>query len=140
MYFSTGEEKHSVFPCPATLETNHAAENAAPAPRLYRFEDVVYAAPLDAFDNPLGEGTLKVELRTYRIRKTTPCGAWLDIGRFVKNSGRKRFAWPTEAEALASFMARKQRQLGILKAQVSRVERAMAMIVHRATQEKKISP
>ena len=94
---------------------------------FYRYEDVVYASPLDEFDNPTGPGRLEVVRRRYRVVKATPCGVWLDIGRFVKTSGRKRFAWPTEAEALVSFQARKQRQLSILRAQASRVERALAM-------------
>lgn len=103
---------------------------------FYRFEDVVYAASLDEFDDPTGR--LEVVRRRYRVVKTTPCGVWLDIGRFVKTSGRKRYAWPTEAEALVSFQARKQRQLYILRAQASRVERALAIAARRtAAQVKK---
>ncbi len=106
---------------------------------FYRFEDVVYAASLDEFDNPTGPGRLEVVSRRYRVVKTTPCGVWLDIGRFVKTSGRKRYACPTEAEALVSFQARKQRQLYILRAQASRVERALAIAARRtAAQVKKV--
>lgn len=101
---------------------------------FYRFEDVVYAASLDEFDNPTGPGRLEVVRRRYRVVKTTPCGVWLDIGRFVKTSGRKRYAWPTEAEALVSFQARKQRQLYILRAQASRVERALAIAARRTAE------
>lgn len=94
---------------------------------FYRFEDVLHAAPVDEFDNPTGPAKLSVRLSKFRVERETPCGVWLDIGRFVKTSGRKRFAWPTEAEAMESFKARKQRQLRILNAQVGRVERALAL-------------
>ncbi len=94
----------------------------------YRFEDVVYAPMLSEYDEWVGPGRLVVVLRRYRVVKVTPCGVWLDIGRFVKTAARKRFACPTEAEARESFLARKQRQLSILQAQASRVERAIAMV------------
>jgi len=93
----------------------------------YRFEDVVYASMLNEYDEPTGPGRLEVVLRSYRVVKATPCGVWLDIGRFVKTAARKRFACPTEAEALESFVARKSRQLSILEAQAGRVERALGM-------------
>jgi hypothetical protein len=93
----------------------------------FRFEDVVYASMLDEYDEPTGPGRLEVVRRSYRVVKHTPCGVQLDIGRFVKTAARKRYACPTEAEALESFLARKTRQLSILPAQASRVERAIAL-------------
>lgn len=94
---------------------------------FYRYKDIVYAAPLDESGDPIGQGRLEVALHTYRVVTTTPKGVWLDIGRFVLTSGRKRFAWPTQAEAMTSFLARKERQLSILRAQANRVERAIAL-------------
>jgi hypothetical protein len=100
----------------------------------YRFEDVVYASMPDEYDEPTGPGRLEVVLRRYRVVKVTPCGVQLDIGRFVKTTARKRFACPTEAEALESFKARKRRQLGILQAQASRVQRALDIVARRTPQ------
>lgn len=93
----------------------------------FRYEDVRYAPMLDESECPRDGGRLEVVLRTYRVRKVTLCGVQLDIGRFVLSSGRKRFAWPTQAEALVSFRARKQRQLSILRAQAARVEEALRL-------------
>ena len=94
---------------------------------FYRYEDVAYASFPDDYEGRASPGRLEVRLSHFKVIKATPCGVQLDIGRFVKTSGRKRFAWPTKAEALESFKARKQRQLGILRAQASRAERALAM-------------
>ena len=94
----------------------------------YRFDDVMYAPMPSEYGEWVGPSTLEVELRKYQVVKVTPCGVWLDVGRFVKTAARKRFACPTEAEARESFLARKRRQLSILNAQVSRVERAIQRV------------
>lgn len=63
------------------------------------------------------------------VLRRTPKGVWInDYGteRFVLNDAKKQFACPTEEEAKTSFLARKNRQLGILRAQVRDVERAMS--------------
>lgn len=96
----------------------------------YRYDDIRYAAPLDEYENPRGPGRVAVELRSYQIQRVTPKGVWLSryfgAPRFVRLSARKRFAYPTPEEALESFMARKTRQLSILRAQAEKVERALA--------------
>jgi hypothetical protein len=45
--------------------------------------------------------------------------------KFVLKDARKRFACPTPEEAMESFIARKKRQRGILKAQLVHVEEAI---------------
>lgn len=96
----------------------------------YRYDDIRYAAPLDEYENPMGPGRVAVELRSYQVQRVTPKGVWLSryygSPRFVRLSARKRFAYPTPEEALASFMARKLRQLSILHAQAENVEQALA--------------
>jgi hypothetical protein len=72
-----------------------------------------------------------VLLETHYVAKRTPKGAWITDKfdfrkkRFVLDTGRKRFAYPTKEEAKESFLARKRRQLFILKAQVENVELAV---------------
>lgn len=64
-----------------------------------------------------GETILCVELPVLR---ETPKGKWVDeygISKFVLNDSHKRYAHETKINALVSFIARKTRQLGILKAQ-----------------------
>lgn len=96
----------------------------------YRYEDQRFAAPLDEFENPIGETRVALALREYPVLRTTPSGVWLDVygqERFVKAAARKRFACPTKEEALVSFQARKQRQLRILESQVRLVKKAIYM-------------
>ena len=101
---------------------------------MYRYEDVAYAAPFD--ETGTLPGTVKVELRTYKVVKRTPKGAWVvpiyaghwhadDDRRFVLAKSRKRFACPTIEEARASFVARKRAQIRIYKARIERAESAL---------------
>lgn len=96
----------------------------------YRYEDVQYAASLNEYDEPVGQGALRVKLRRYRVLKRTPKGVWLEYGygnhgRFVLTEARKRFACPTEEQAMESFIARKERQAKIYSAKLKRAELAL---------------
>ena len=69
-------------------------------------------------------------LQTHYITKRTAKGCWvghLQYGEkhFILDSGVKRYAYPTKEEAKTSFLARKRRQLAILKHQVKAVEHAV---------------
>ena len=67
----------------------------------------------------------------FRVLKHTPKGVQLEYEhhkpRFVLLDARKRFACPTEEEAMVSFLARKKRQLSILKAQAKHVEEVLRL-------------
>lgn len=101
----------------------------------YRYEDVQYAPRLDENENAMDSGMLSVELRSFAVAKTTPKGVWLrQFGgddRFVRREARKRFACPTQKEALESFIARKERQQSILSAQLNRVTSALFIAKNR---------
>lgn len=64
-----------------------------------------------------------VYLHAFRVLRRTPKGVWVETEgypryeRFVLDSGRRRFCYPTLEEAWASFLKRKERQLLILSAQ-----------------------
>lgn len=96
---------------------------------LFRYVDVVYAAPFDETGH--GTGTVKVELREYPIVRRTPKGVWISGAdtctgeRFVLTKARRRFACPTVTEARASFIARKKAQIRILNAQLRRAQKAL---------------
>jgi hypothetical protein len=105
----------------------------------FRYEDVKYAPSLNEFDEPIGEGRLAVEMRQYKVIRETPKGAWIsqywpntsfssDEEKFVRNNSVKKFAYPTKEEARIGFIARKNAQLRILKAGVSRAEKALALM------------
>lgn len=101
----------------------------------YRVRDGRYAPPLDEWDRPVGSGRTYLSVERYQVLKETSKGVWLGSTRygkrFVLRDSRKRFACPTVAEALTSFLARKKRQLGILRAQQDQVETAIHMAQRR---------
>lgn len=77
-----------------------------------------------------------IGLAEWEVFKKTPFGVWIkpcilgDItittksksAKFILNGSRKKFAWPTIEEARTSFKARKNRQMALLKAQVTTLE------------------
>ena len=98
----------------------------------YRYEDRIYAPPIDEFGDVCGKGRVEVLQRELRVIKFTPKGAWLDVGfgekRFVLRNCRKRYACPTIAEAKESFRQRKLRQRGIYQARVDHADRCLRII------------
>ena len=88
-----------------------------PRPVFYRYQESMHA-----------ECSVRLDLHEYVILKTTKHGAWIDVWgvkKFVKLDARKRYACPTKEEALASFRARKQRQIKLLRAQLTKAETAL---------------
>jgi hypothetical protein len=93
---------------------------------FYRYEDIVYA--------DIG---VRINERKFKLLKETPCGYWIlpdwgynypeseEFKRWVSKVSKKRFAYPTKEEALVSYMARKKRQIEILKSQLKRAEIAL---------------
>lgn len=73
-------------------------------------------------------GRVDVITMAYPITKTTGRGWWIDVHgrrRWVSASGKKRFALPTQEEAVTSFQARKRRQIAILTAQLARARKCL---------------
>ena len=114
--------------------TRGACEVNVPTPPKevwYRYEDVQYAAPLNEFDVPVGQGQLVVVLREYEVVRHTAKGVWVCLWsgkhRFVLRDATKTFTCPTRTAALKSFIARKRRQASIYKARLDRAQRSIAM-------------
>ena len=67
-----------------------------------------------------------VDFVEYKIQKHTDKGFWIDLywnkKRWVSNSGRKRFAYPTKELALESFIKRTTKALTYSKANVKKAE------------------
>lgn len=97
----------------------------------YRFEDKLYAAPLDEFDNSVGEARVAVILYKLLVCKRTAKGVWcqkyygVSEFRFVLRDSIKRFACPTIEEARISFIARKKKQIRIYSARVKIANKAI---------------
>lgn len=75
-----------------------------------------------------GPAIVKVRLVEFGVAKHTPKGVRLDFGKFVLKDSHKRFACPTIDEAKASYIARKTKQISILKAQLRNAETALKII------------
>lgn len=89
----------------------------APA-KWYRIEDRRYSVA-DPWTGEHSHTDHQVELLEFTVKSYTPQGVWLNVffsARWVKTGATKRFACPTIAEALESFVARKRRQARIYQA------------------------
>lgn len=104
----------------------------------YRYDGLKYSWGTDEFDNPLPGCDIRVILREYDIIKKTPKGFWInyckDTGknkfRFVLSNARKKFAHETIEAAAESFVARKERQIKILKAQLECAKKELCIFNH----------
>lgn len=108
--------------------------------KWYRYEDVRYAAPVDEWEKPTGKGTIGISIREFLVTRVTPKGVWLtscfwanDVSwskndRFVRNDARKRFACPTEQEAIESFVARKNAQRRIYQNRLNDVDAVLRLV------------
>lgn len=93
--------------------------------KFYRYEARVYAVvgsdgdfELPRIPNP------KIELMTYNLHKETPKGYWIGYGhpdeihgdsRWVSKTTKKRYAYPTKAEAMNNYIKRTERRIKILE-------------------------
>ena len=85
----------------------------------YRYEERRYGVA-NEFDEVVST-YVKLELIELKVTKVTPKGVWVTrfmTPRFVLLAANKRYAQPTQAEALESILARKARQIRILESQV----------------------
>lgn len=97
---------------------------------LYRYDARIYASLMrEDYPQLLSDaGTMRLEPTEYPIIKDTPCGAWVDDygrKRWVNLEATKKFACRSKDEALASFIARKRRQIEILERQLADARRAL---------------
>ena len=104
---------------------------------LYRFEAVHYSPGCDEYGDVLdGQGPIELYLRTYKVLKETPCGAWIDVNferKFVNLKANKKFACVTEKDAKISFIARKRRQIRILTNQLEDAKAELFMVLGQNT-------
>lgn len=107
------------------------------APTSYfRYEEVRYGTGYtDQSGEYVSTGSyVKLQLREYQVLKHTPRGVRIDDyrlgGRFISRDWNKQWACPTVEEARLSFIARKKRQMLILRARLQQAEEAMALAEH----------
>ncbi len=102
---------------------------------LYRYYAVHYSLGVDQWDDPLPGYRLSIQLEKFAILKRTPKGAWIrfdrfsmdpaDDKKFVLLTANKRYACPDLDSAMESFIARKKRQILILKARLQSTQAAL---------------
>ncbi|QDH84767.1 hypothetical protein KMC57_gp32 [Achromobacter phage vB_AxyP_19-32_Axy24] len=103
----------------------------------YRYEDRVESVGGYDLDGEYRQTGSKVVLQClqFRVLRYTPKGVWLThcFGneRFVLRGTRKQFAHPTKAEALDSFIHRKDRQAAILSSRLRNAEVAKEKAIHQ---------
>jgi hypothetical protein len=101
-----------------------------PAPEgvdvLWRCEAQRYSVVIDPDADRYGVTPPRLEMCWWQVNRRTPQGAWIG-GKFVLLTATKRWACPTEEEALESFIARKRKQIRILSTQLRRAEADMAL-------------
>jgi hypothetical protein len=99
----------------------------------YRYVDyLVSSGSFDEWGESVGPSETRIRLEKYEVLKHTPKGVWIRSNygdkKFILREARKRYACPTEAEAKISFIARKQRQIGIHSARIRHAKKALQLI------------
>lgn len=96
----------------------------------FRFEERCYASYFDEWSESRGPGRIEVSCIEFKVSRLTARCVFLTLGYGceyrVLLGARKRFACATKEEALASFFARKRRQISILEAQLRRARQAIS--------------
>lgn len=67
-------------------------------------------------------------LTAKKVLRRTPKGLWVDdygVEKFINNSHKKQFAHPTKELAMKAYIARRKRQVEILSAQLTGVEKQL---------------
>jgi hypothetical protein len=98
--------------------------------KFYRYEAVQYAV-IDGYTGEYTDSHFpnpKLEIREYDLLKETSKGYWIGYGslgynrynwkKWVSKTSKKRFAYPTEKEALINFIKRTEKRIEILDSQL----------------------
>jgi hypothetical protein len=119
------------------------AEDLKPVASLIRMRVVSYAPPLNEWDLPIGEGRQEIVTEYLPILSYTASGAWIDVygqRKFVNLRARKQYACGTDAEALASLRARKERHIEIGRTGAERTRRGRTAALGRDRQVPTFKP
>lgn len=79
---------------------------------------------LSRYENSFGN----LVLRKFHIIRHTLRGVWIRADgteRFILNTSRKRYAYPTEQEALTNFIKRTERHIMLAEGNLTRAKEAL---------------
>ena len=101
--------------------------------RLYRYESQRYSVVVDADADIYGVSPAKLCLQNYEVVAETPKGYWVGFfgakDKWVSKSSRKRFAHPTESEALEAYRIRKKAYVRHATSTLQRAKEDLALAV-----------
>jgi len=110
--------------------------------KYYRYVEKWYAGmPLCTVDGSeeYGPSTCRIELQTFDVIRHTPKGVWIldwnytwdpHYERWIGHEHNKRYACETKELAMESFLARKRRQIHILRNQLNNALHAQKLGEH----------
>jgi hypothetical protein len=104
--------------------------------KFYRYKIVHYAS-MDMDGEYSRSSFPSLVCETYNMFKETPCGYWIGFGdidglhsswkKWVSKTSTKRFAYPTQEEALQGFIKRTEKRIKILNSQILSCNFALGM-------------
>ncbi|MGJ4945154.1 hypothetical protein ACQR1W_31655 [Bradyrhizobium sp. HKCCYLS1011] len=119
---------HAVFMKPPNIVYPFGYPSGTNMQVLWRCEAQRYSYVIDADADRYGVTAPELQMTWYAITRRTPKGAWIS-GRFVLLTAHKRWACPTQEEAIESFIARKQKHIRILMSNLKRAEEELALVL-----------
>ena len=100
-----------------------------PLGAYWRIKEITYSSVDEYGDVIPRSSRVVLQLRPYEVLKRTDKGAriadYRPKGRWIANAWNKHWACATIDEAVASFRARKHRQISIYKGRISKIEAAL---------------
>ncbi len=82
------------------------------------------------------DGCSDINAEVFYLHKETKCGYWIvpqygSEKRWVSSTATKRYAYPTKAEALVNFVARKRCEINILENRMRLSKRALSVAIEK---------
>lgn len=97
---------------------------------LYRYREGQVGEIYDTCPKEAAKA-MRLYLDSYPVIKSTPCGCWIDLGwgrkKFVNLNAQRKWAHESLDDAMQSFVARKNRQVLILRHQLVKAEAALCL-------------
>ena len=106
---------------------------------FYRYEITTYfmgGTDVDSEYTISSFPATELKLKTYPLLRETPQGYWISLyglsyspKKWVSKTGRKRFAYPTQEEALNNFIRRTEKRVKYLENDLSSAQRGLVLAI-----------
>jgi GR25 family glycosyltransferase involved in LPS biosynthesis len=92
---------------------------------LYRYREM-QMDEIHSDDIRAATNAMRLYRDSFPVIKHTKCGCWIDLGcgrkKFINLDAHRKWAHPSLEEAMKSFVARKKRQIVLLRLQLLKAE------------------